>query len=163
MIKIGKIINVVGIKGELKIYHYTDYKERFEELSKVYLDGQAHDILNVRYMKELVILTLKGIQNRTEAEKHKNKELYIDDSDVRELPENTYYVRDLIGLTVEDEKGIKIGTLKDVIQIPAQDTYEIEKENGDTFLIPAVKEFILHIDLENKLMKVKLIDGLMDL
>jgi 16S rRNA processing protein RimM len=163
MIKIGKIINVVGLKGELKVYHYTDYKERFEELTKVYLDNKSYEITKVRYMKETVILTLEGIHSRTAAEKYKNKDIYIDESDLRELPKDTFYIRDLKGLTVIDDTDERIGVLTDVIQNYAQDLYEVEKENGDKFLIPAVGEFILNINLENKTMKVKLIDGLLDL
>lgn len=163
MIKIGKIVNVVGLKGELKVYHYSDYKERFEELSKVYMEDIGFDIRGVRYMKNMVILSLEGINSRTEAEKYKEKELYIQESDIRELAEDTYYIRDLIGMHVIDDKGRKIGSVSDVIQNSAQDLYEVEKESGNKFLIPAVEEFILEIDLKNRAMKVKLIEGLLNL
>lgn len=161
-IKIGQAVNVVGLKGELKVYHYSDYKERFEELNKVYLGNTLHRISGVRYMKDMVILKLEGIDDRTEAEKHKGKDIYIDKEDVRVLPEDTYYIFDLIGLTVVDEKGGKIGTVSDVIQNTAQDLYEIERENNSKFLIPAVEEFILNIDMNSRTMTVRLIEGLME-
>ncbi len=162
-IKIGQVVNVVGLKGELKVYHYSDYKERFEELSKVYLDHQEFRIDGVRYLKEMVILKLEGISNRTEAETFKGKDVLIDKEDTRELPEDTYYIYDLIGLSVVDENGAVLGSVSDVIQNRTQDLYEVEKEDKSRFLIPAVEEFILNIDMESRTMIVRLIDGLMEL
>jgi 16S rRNA processing protein RimM len=161
-IKIGQVVNVVGLKGELKVYHYSDYKERFEELAKIYLENTQYKISGVRYMKDIVILKLSGIDDRTEAEKHKGEDVYIDKTDIRELPEDTYYIFDLIGLKAVDESGVVIGTLCDVIQNSAQDLYEIERENKDKFLIPAVEEFILKIDMESRTMTVRLIEGLIE-
>jgi 16S rRNA processing protein RimM len=161
-IKIGQVVNVVGLKGELKVYHYTDYKERFEELTKIYLDNTLYKISNVRYMKDIVVLKLMGIDDRTEADKQRGKDLYIDIEDRRVLPEDTYYIFDLVGLKVVDENGTAIGTLCDVIQNTAQDLYEIEMENKNKFLIPAVEEFILNIDMNSRTMTVRLIDGLIE-
>lgn len=162
-IKIGQVINVVGLKGELKVYHYSDYKERFEELQDIYLENKLYAITGVRYVKDLVILKLKGIEDRTAAEKHKGENIYIDKEDLRVLPEGTYHIFDLIGLQVVDTDGNHMGRLSDVIQNRAQDLYEVERENKDKFLIPAVEEFILDIDLNAKTMKVKLLEGMLDL
>jgi 16S rRNA processing protein RimM len=161
-IKVGQAVNAVGLKGELKVYHYSDYKERFEELSKVYLENTLYKIDSVRYMKDMVILKLQGIDDRTEAEKHKGEDIFFDKEDLRVLPEDTYYINDLIGLSVVDEKGERIGIISDVIQNSAQDLYEVERENKSKFLIPAVEEFILKIDMNSRTMMVKLIEGLME-
>lgn len=161
-IKVGQVVNVVGLKGELKVYHYSDYKERFEELSKIYLENTLHKISGVRYMKEMVILKLQGIDDRTEAEKHKGENIYIDQEDKRVLPEDSYYIFDLIGLQVMEENGNTLGVISDVIQNTAQDLYEVERENKGKFLIPAVDEFILKIDMNSRTMTVKLIEGLLE-
>jgi 16S rRNA processing protein RimM len=161
-IKIGQVVNVVGLKGELKVYHYSDYKERFEELTKIYLKNTRYEISGVRYIKELVVLKLKGIEDRNEAEKHKGEDVCIDKTDLRVLPEDTFHIFDLIGMKVIDDSGAVIGTLSDVIRNSAHDLYEVEKENKSKFLIPAVEEFILKIDLESRTIRVKLIEGLMD-
>ena len=161
-IKIGQVVNVVGLKGEVKVYHYTDYKERFEELSKIYLDQTLYQIAGVRYMKDMVILKLSGINDRTAAENLKGKEVLIGKEDIRVLPEDTYYIFDLIGLKVVDENGGNIGTLCDVIQNSAQDLYEIEQENKNKFLLPAVEEFVLKIDMNSRTMTVRLIEGLIE-
>jgi len=161
-IKVGQVVNVVGLKGELKVYHYSDYKERFEELSVIYLEDKVYEIKSVRYMKDMAILKLKGIDDRTEAEKHKGQDIYFNKEDSRILPEGTYYIYDLIGLKVIDENDTVIGIITDVIQNRAQDLYEIEREDNSKFLIPAVEEFILNINIKEKYMKVKLIEGLME-
>jgi len=161
-IKVGQVVNAVGLRGELKVYHYSDYKERFEELTKIYLENALYKISGVRYMKEMVILKLMGIDDRTEAEKHKGEDIYFDKEDLRVLPEDTYYISDLIGLAVIDEGGSIIGTLCDVVQNSAQDLYEVERENKSKFLIPAVEEFILKIDMNSRTMTVRLIEGLME-
>jgi 16S rRNA processing protein RimM len=161
-IKIGQAVNVVGLKGELKVCHYSDYKERFEELDKVWLENTPYRISGVRYVKDMVILKLAGIDDRTEAEKHKGEDVWIDKADVRKLPEGTYHIFDLIGMTVVAEDGGVLGTVSDVIKNSAQDLYEVEAENKGRFLIPAVEEFILKIDLNERTMTVRLIEGLME-
>ena len=162
-ILIGKIVNVVGLKGELKVYCYADRKERFEELEQVWLEEQPYPIQKVRYQGNVVILKLQGIDDRNQAESQRNKGVYIQESDLAELPEGTYYVRDLIGTAVTGEDGCLLGSLSDVIQSSAQDLYEVRTKEGKKVLIPAVKEFILEINMEQKSMKVKLPEGLLDL
>lgn len=162
-IKIGKIVNAVALKGEVKIYHYSDYKERFEELEYVYIEEKKTKIEKVRYIKDMAILKLEGANDRNAAEALKGKDVYIGEDQLRTLPEGTYYIRDLIGIQVTDDKGQALGHLKDVLQNSAQDIYEIELENNKTTLIPAVEEFILDINMQERVMKVKLIDGILDL
>lgn len=162
-ILIGKIVNVVGLKGEVKVYCYTDRKERFEELEHIWLDEQVYDIQGVRYQGNVAILKLKGIGDRNAAEAQRGKGVYMAESDLTELPEGTYYVRDLIGISVVDEMGKNLGTVTDVIQNSAQDLYEVKTQDGKKIWIPAVKEFVLGIHMEEKIMNVKLPKGLMDL
>ncbi len=161
-IKIGKAVSVTGLKGELRVYHYTDYKERFSEIKEVYLENKKYNIEGVRYMKEMVILKLAGINDRNEAEKHRNKDIFIDESEKRVLPEDTYYISELLGLMVYDQNEKYLGELCDVIQNSSQDIYEIKMENGNKFMIPAVEEFIKKIDIEKKIMNVSIIEGLIE-
>lgn len=161
-ILMGKVVNVVGLKGELKIYSYTDRNERFEELDQIWLDNKTYAIENVRYQNKVVILKLEGINDRNKAEEQRNKKVYIEESDLQELPEDTYYVRDLIGMTVFNEDA-ELGQITDVIQNAAQDLYEVKTETGKKVLVPVVKEFVLDVDMEQRIVKVKLPEGLLDL
>lgn len=162
-ILIGKIVNVVGLKGELKVYCYTDKKEQFEELGRIWLDEEIYSIRNVRYQGNVVILKLEGINDRNAAEACRNKGVYIEESDLPQLPEGTYYVRDLVGLQVRDEMGAALGELTDVVQSSSQDLYQIRTESGKQILLPAVKEFVLAVDMEERSVTVRLPDGLLEL
>lgn len=162
-ILIGKIVNVVGLKGELKVYCYTDKKEQFEELDQIWLQDKKYPVQKARYQGNVVILKLQGIDDRNQAEAQRNKGVYIEEADLAQLPEGTYYVRDLIGSTVIDEDGTLLGRLSDVIQNSAQDLYEVNTKEKKSILIPAVKEFILDIDMQEKIIQVKLPEGLLEL
>ena len=136
-IKVGKIVNAVALRGEVKIYSYSDCKERFEELSRLLIDGDMElEIENVRYQKNMVIVKFKSIDDRNKAEALKEKDVYITEDDLAELPEDTFYIRDLIGCRVFDaENGRLIGVVSDLIQNSAQDIYQIELEKGGQALI----------------------------
>lgn len=160
--KLGQIVNAVGLKGESKVYPYTDYKERFEELDSLYIENTLYNIEKVRYMGEMAIVKFEGVSDRNAAEALKGKYLYVDRENARELDEDEYFIPDLIGLEIKDEKGGVIGKLSDVIQNAAHDVYEIEMPDGRKFMIPAVGEFVLDVDMDSRVMTVRLIEGMID-
>ena len=75
--KLGQIVNAVGLKGESKVYPYTDYKERFEELDSLYIEDSLYKIEKVRYMGEMAIVKFEGVSDRNKAEALKGKYLYV--------------------------------------------------------------------------------------
>ena len=158
-VNIGKVVNAVGLKGEVKVYNYSASRERYRELGCVCLEDTEHAIEKVRYVKQNVVLKLSGIDDRTAAEEAKGKEVYVSAESLPELPEGEYYIRDIIGFSVAEDAGGVIGSLSDVIQRSAQDLYEVELSGGGKILIPAVEEFVLDIDPGKKQITVKLIDG----
>ena len=162
-IKIGKIVNTVGLKGEVKVYNYSDSIEIYEMIESIYVDDRLTVIENVRAQKNMVILKLEGADDRNAAEALRGKELYITEDDLPELPEGQYYVRDLIGMSVTEEDGNLLGHVTDVLQNTAQDIFEVESENGKKLLIPKVDQFVLDIDAEKREITVRLIEGMLDL
>ena len=174
-IKIGKIVNAVALRGEVKVYHYSDYKERFEELEEILVERNAakkhamvsYEIEGVRYQKDMAILKLKGVNDRNAAEALKDCDVYITEADLRELPEDTFYIRDLIGCrvvnrSVNTENEEEIGIITDVLQNTAQDIYQVKTKTGKEVLIPAVGEFVKEINIEEKTVIVSLIPGFTD-
>ena len=159
-IKVGKIVSAVGIRGEVKVYPYTDYPHRFEELSGVFADEEWLEPERVRYQKNVVIVKFRGIDDRNAAEALRDRFLRIDRKDLRQLEEDEYFIFDLIGLEAQDTDGNRIGTVRDVVQNSAQDLYEIEHVNGGRYLVPAVREFVTDIDINRGIMKIKPIEGL---
>ncbi len=162
-IKIGKIVNTVGLKGEVKVYNYSDSIEIYETIESIYVEDRLTVIENVRAQKNMVILKLEGADDRNAAEALRGEELYITEDDLPELPEGQYYVRDLIGMSVTEEDGNLLGHVTDVLQNTAQDIFEVESENGKKLLIPKVDQFVLDIDAEKREITVRLIEGMLDL
>ena len=162
-INIGKIVNVVGLKGEVKVYNYSDSVDAYVDTPEVYVGDKLTKIEKVRVQKNMVVLKLEGINDRDAAEKARGKLIYITEEDLPELEEGEFYIRDLIGMAVYEENGQKIGEVSDVIQNSAQDIFEIETEENKKVLVPRVDEFVLDIDAESREIKVRLIEGLLDL
>ena len=162
-ILIGKITSAVGLKGELKVYNYSDGIEIYEDTPKIYAGDTLYEVRSVRTQKNMVILGLCGIDDRNAAEKMRGTELFVTEDDLPELPEGQFYVRDLIGMEVRTEDGELLGTVSDVIQNTAQDLFEVELTEGRKVLIPKVDEFILNIDGAERMITVRLQEGLLDL
>jgi 16S rRNA processing protein RimM len=160
MIKIGEVVNVVGLRGELKVYPYCENKERFETLKEVYFNEDKVFIEQVRYKDNLVILKIQGVDDRTGADACRGKEVFMNDEDLEPLSEGTYYVKDIIGFQVEDQSRGNIGILKDVRDNGAQSLFVIEKNNGGELLVPAVEQFFSSVDLQRKVIMVDLIEGM---
>ena len=157
---IGKIVNAVGLKGEVKVYNYSDGVDIYTDTEAIYVEDRLLKVQNVRTQKNMVILKLDGIDNRDEAERAKGSMVYVTEEDLPQLPEGEYYVRDLMGMDVILENGSRLGELKDVIQNTAQDVFEIETEDGRQVLIPKVPEFVINIDADSRTITVRVIEGM---
>ena len=162
-LRLGAVTSAVGLRGELRVYPYTDYKEKFEEIPYVLLNGEKRLIQKVRYHKNMAILKLEGVEDRSAAEACKGMLLTLPLEEMPPLPEDSYYVFDLKGCRVlEAGSGRELGVLADVTLGAAQDLYEVERPNGKRFLVPAVREFVKDVDLEAKTVSLQLIEGMMD-
>ena len=163
-IVIGKIVNVVGLKGEVKVYSYAEEPDRFERIEKIFLGTEEKNteyaVTKVRYKGDMVILTLDGVTDRNAAEALKGSMVLMDESDLEELPEGVYYIKDLIGMKVVSDSGVELGTLKDINTNTAQRVYEVARPGKPDILIPGVDEFILDTDMDNRVITVKVIEGL---
>ena len=131
-------------------------------LLKVFLEIPL-TIRRVKYQKNNLILQFAELSTIEEAEALKNTILYADRADLGELPEGVYYIADLIGMTVQDEAGEKIGTIKEVLQTGANDVYVVRREEKKDLLIPVIEDAVKGVDLEKRTVTVTLLDGLEDL
>lgn len=164
LMEIGQIVNTYGIKGFLKVVPYTDDITRFEDLKSIYVETKnslkTFIIEDVKYSKNLVLLKLKGIDDINTAEIYKNCYLKIDRKDAVELPEDSYFIIDLIGITVYTDNNEELGNIVDVYSTGANDIYVVKNELGKQVLLPAIGEVIKDVDIQNKKMIVHLIEGL---
>lgn len=163
-LKVGQIINTHGVNGELKIYPLTDDIKRFKKLKHVFIKSDnnyiEYDILSVKFINQLVIIKLSGIDDMDKALELKKEYLYIDRKNAVKLPEDSYFIADLIGMDVITQEGVVIGSIASVFSTGSNDVYEIKDNTGKSFLIPAIKDVIKKVEIENKRMYINLLEGL---
>lgn len=157
--EIGKIVNTFGIKGEVKVTPYTDDIEQFKKIKSIYVNNTLMQVQSAKFQKNVVILKLKDVDDMTAAENLRNSIIEAKRSK-KKLPENTYYIADLIGLDVYTDEGTLLGKVKDIYNTGANDIYSIENESKEV-LLPAIKEVIKQIDIENKKIIVHILKGLL--
>ena len=168
LLRVGGIITTHGLKGEVKIFPTTDDVKRFKKLDEVYMQDHKGNwyllhVASCKFFKDQVILKFKEFNDINEVEGYKKCELYVDREHAIPLEEGEYYIADLIDLDVISDDGTFEGTLTDVLQTGANDVYEITADNGKTFLLPAIKQCILDVDVEAGTMKIHILEGLLDL
>ncbi len=167
LLQVGIITSTHGVRGEVKVYPTTDDPRRFRRLKEVVLDTGREklnlEIEGVKFFKQFVILKFKGLDNINDIEKYRQKSLYVTRKNAVRLQRDEYFIADLIGLKVQDEDGTELGTVKDVIETGANDVYEVEMADGRSLLLPAIKQCILKVDVENGMMQVHVLEGLLDL
>lgn len=165
-LEIGQIVNTFGIKGQVKIVPFTDDITRYDELKEIYVEKKNElklfQIEQVNYKKNMVILKLKRIETVEEAEKLRNCYLKIDRKDAKKLPKDTYFIVDLLGLDVYTDEGKLLGKVDDIYNAGSSDIYVVKDELGKQILLPAIKDVLKEVDLENQKIIVHLIKGLVD-
>lgn len=161
---IGNIVNTQGIKGEVRVMPTVDDVSRFELLEHIFVDRKGnikeYEIENVRFHKQFVLLKLKGIDDMTTAEPLKGTVVKITEDMAVPCEEDEYYIRDLYDMEVVTVEGEKLGIITDIIFTGANDVYAVKNEDGKEILIPAIKDCIIDVDVENNTMTVKLLGGL---
>lgn len=164
ILEIGQIVNTRGLRGEVKVNSFSQDSKRFEKLDVIYIkennELKSYKIEKVTYNKNQVILKLENINHIDYAEKLRNKYIYVKKSQLEDLPEGVYYISDLIGLDVYDEKNNYLGKVDDIFSTKSNDVYVIKNELGVNRLLPGTDEVIKNIDLDNKKIIVNLIKGL---
>ena len=165
-LRVGVISSTHGIRGEVKVYPTTDDPERFLDLDEVILDtGREHKILEiegVKFFKNQVILKFKGYDNINDIEKYLKKDLLVDREHAVELGENENFIADLIDMEVLTDEGKVLGTLTDVIETGANDVYAVKTPEGKEILLPAIRDCILDVNVDEKRMTVHVMEGLLD-
>ena len=165
-LEIGKVTNVHGLHGEVKVYPWCDDAAFLCSFDTLYLDAGGQRPVTVeraRVQQNLVIMQLAGCDTREAAEAMRGQVLYMDRDEV-ELEEGCYFIQDLIGLTVKDaDTGYTWGVIRDVMQTGANDVYCIwNSEEKKEYLAPAIPEVVLRTDLAAGVMTIRPLKGLFD-
>ena len=160
LIKIAKIVSAHGLNGEVKIFPYTDDLNGFKEYNQIYIDGEELEIISQKIASKFIVLKLKGFDYIDDVKRLLNKDVFIDKVQMPSLDEGEYYIHELIAMEVYSEADELIGTVKDVMETSANHVLVVDHD-GKEALIPFVKAFIKELDLKNKKIKVKLIEGIL--
>ena len=169
-LRVGKIISLHGIKGEVKIFPTTDNIKRFDNLDKFYIidsddandddfqEAFVYERVSTKYIKNTVILKIAGINTIEDATKFIQKNIYVKRSDAVKLLANEYFVIDMIGLTAYFEGNV-FGKVIDIMKTKAHDILVIEVSDKE-ILVPLVDEYVGKIDINKSLIELKKIEGL---
>jgi len=161
--EIGQIVNTSGLKGVIKVKPFTDDIKKFQKLKTIYIDLKkelkSFEIEKVYFNKNMVFLKLKGIDTVEQAENYRNYYIKIERKNEK-LEKDSYYIVDLEGCKVFTEEQILLGTLVEVFSTGSNDVYVVKCEDGKQILLPAIKDVIKQVDIENKKIIVHLLEGL---
>lgn len=155
---LARITSTADKKGFVKIDSYSDFPERFFSLKEVYIDffgdRKKFFVDEVKKLKGDFFIRFRNFNTDKDTKVLLNREIFVEEKDVVKLPENVYFVHDLLGSKVF-RNGKLFGKIKDVLPYPANDVYVIEDVNGGEILLPALSELIESFDAENKVMVLK--------
>lgn len=164
LLQVGVITTPHGVNGEVKVFPTTDDPARFKKLKKVLLDTGKEklelEITQIKFFKQFVILKFKEYDNINDIEKYRKCPLLVTRENAVKLKANEYFIADLIGLSVMTDEGAALGTVKDVLQTGANDVYVVEGTDGSEILLPAIRQCILEVNIEEQRMLVHLMKGL---
>lgn len=164
-LQVGVITQTHGIRGEVKVFPTTDDASRFKKLKEVIMDTgreRLHmEVEGVKFFKQYAIVKFKGYDSINDVEKYKGSKLYVTRDKAVRLKKDEYFIADLIGMQVITEDGEPFGVLKDVMATGANDVYVVERGDSSEVLLPAIRECVLKIDMEQGLITVHIMDGLL--
>jgi len=161
---VGKVRRPHGVHGEVVAEILTDFPQRLRPKRAIYL-GEKHVkliIASQRPHNEGLLLGFEGITTPEKAGWYRNQILSIAASEASELPDGEFYFHELLDLEVVDEAGNFLGTLTEILETGANDVYVVTDSAQHELLLPAIPEVVLDVDLEAKMMKVRLLPGLVD-
>ncbi len=153
-LEVGQVVNTHGVRGELKIQPWADGPEFLRQFSSFLLDGQAVPVENCRVQKGFALVKLKGVDTMEAAQALRGKVLSVNREDA---PKDLLFVAELMGMEVFSQ-GQKLGLLTEVLDYPGNKVYVVK--GAHEYLIPAVKQFILSVDVEQNRMDVALLEGM---
>jgi 16S rRNA processing protein RimM len=162
-IHIGKISGASGLKGELKLFHYSGERERIAGIGELFLRSNTEmrrvEVESMRVQGRTPILKFAGIDDRNAAESLIGAEVFAESESLVPLEDDQFYVTELVGLRVEDERLGYLGDVAEVIDNPAHDILRISGANGE-WLLPMIDVFVLNVDTENGRISVRAPEGL---
>ncbi|OQV50524.1 ribosome maturation factor RimM [Bacillus velezensis] len=166
---VGKIVNTHGIKGEVRVISKTDFaEERYKPGNTLYLfaEGAAEPIKVTvsahRLHKQFHLLQFKEMPSLNEVEHLRNMVIKVPEEDLEELEEDEFYFHEIIGCEVVSEDGELIGTVKEILTPGANDVWVVARKGKKDALIPYIASVVKDININEKKIKIHVMEGLID-
>ena len=150
----GEIVTTHGVRGEVKVLPWGDSPDFLLDFKRVRISEREYTVEGCRVQKTCNLLKLKGIDTMEAAQALRGKTVQVYREDA---PGETVFVAELIGVRVIAD-GVEIGRVTDVLAYPANKVYVVEGEHS--YMIPAVKQFVMSIDVDSEIMEVRMIEGM---
>ncbi len=159
----GEIVGTHGVRGEVRVYPECDSPAVLEKLKKLYFDNGARAVrIKARAHKNIALIKLEGVDTVEAAAALRGQMLYLDRNDLK-LPRGTYFIADLIGLSVvDDDTGEVYGECTDVSQTGSNDVYHLRTNEGREVLIPAIPSVVRRVDIDGGEIRIFRMLGLFD-
>jgi 16S rRNA processing protein RimM len=161
---VGFLRRAHGVHGEIILDLHTDFPERLQSGKKLFVGQERKQmtLLGSRPHAKGMLLKFKGIETPEEAGQLRNQWVYVKATELPRLPEGKIYQHELFGFDVVDESGNSLGELVEIIETGANDVYVVRSESGKEILLPAIPSVILEADSTQRVMRVHLLEGLVD-
>ena len=164
LVTIGKIERHFGVRGEFKVRSLSDVPGRLDHLKQVQVletTGQTVErtVTHVRRAGSTYIMGLAGVTTPEEAGLLRGGLIQVPRAPASALSADVYFECDLVGMTVENERGDEVGVLETILEIPDNRVFVVRKGTEEV-LIPAAKSFVTSVDLQRRRMMVRGIDEL---
>jgi 16S rRNA processing protein RimM len=161
---VGYLRRAHGVHGEMVMEVQTDFPERLKPKTKVFVgkDYQPMTIATARNHSDGLLIKLNGVDTPEDAARYRNQLVYVTAADRPPLPKGQFYVHELIGFEVVDEKESSIGKLTEIMQTGANDVYVVTLPDASEVLLPVISSVVLDIEAERRQIRVRLIPGLLD-
>ena len=162
---IGEIVAPFGLNGEMKVRLETDFPARFQQLKEICLrntdkTASLHQMVSARPHKNQVVIKLLHINRIEECEGLRGRLVQIRQQDAVPLPENEYYIHQLLGCTVKTETGQVLGSIAEILRSSANDVYVIRNSSSE-LLLPAIQQVVQSVNLTDRILQVQLLPGLL--
>ena len=167
-LNVGKIVNTQGIKGEVRVISKTDFpEERYQKGATLLLFQEKKAPIELvvkshRKHRNFYILSFEGYPNINDVEKYRDGILKVAKDNLAELAEDEFYYHQIIGATVYDETGSKLGKIKEILSPGANDVWVVQRPKKKDLLLPYIEGVVTKVDVENQRIDVDIPEGLID-
>lgn len=168
-LSVGKVANTHGVRGELKIFPFTDFPEVRFAPGKELLFISPEDgtqlkvkVVSSREQKTVFVVKLEGFDNINQVEKYKGWDVKVPKEEAVEAEDNAYYFHEIIGCTVMTDEGEELGVISDILTPGANDVWVVKRKGGKELLIPFIEDIVKDVNIAEKTVKIEVMEGLLD-